>query len=71
MLNGVGLMLASLKYRNSMKLIWLPISLITTGMVLFPGMIFYSNIYEDRRFIKLVMDGGSCTTAGWFFLAFA
>ena len=43
----------------------LPASLLLTGSVLFPGVIFYSKIYNDKSFIKLVMVGGSCTTAGW------
>ena len=62
MLNGIGMCLLSMRQS---KLRVIPLSLLATGSVLFPGMIFYSRIYEDRRYIKLVMIGGSASVLGW------
>ena len=63
MLNGIGLCLLSLRKANKIRM--LPASLLCTGSVLFPGMIFYSRIYEDKRYVKLVMVGGTCSILGW------
>ena len=62
MLNGLGLCMLSMR---KSKLRALPGGLLLTGSILFPGMIFYSRIYDDRRYIKLVMVGGSCSVIGW------
>ena len=61
MLNGVGMCLLSMR---KSKIRGVPAALLASGSVLFPGMIFYSRIYDDRRYIKLVMVGGSCSVLG-------
>lgn len=68
LLNGMGLMLLSLKAKKGV-LMHIPGAFIFTGSVLFPGMIFYSRIYDDKRFVKLVMVGGSSTVLGWAAMA--
>ena len=68
MLNGLGLMLIGLRAKKGFKA-HIPGSLMLTGSVLFPGMIFYSRLYEDKRFLKLVMVGGSSTTIAWAAMA--
>ena len=67
LVNGMGLCLLS---SRKSKLRSIPAMFLATGSVLFPGMIFYSKIYDDRRFIKLVMVGGSSSVLGWFFMTF-
>merc|ERR1712146_579498 len=69
MLNGIGLcLLASRPAAGIPKLV--PASLLFTGSVLFPGMIFYSRIFDDKRFTKLVMVGGSSSVLAWFVMMF-
>ena len=69
MLNGIGLCL--LAGRKSSKVKILPASFLFIGSILFPGMIFYSRIYDDRTYIKLVMIGGSASVLGWIFMVIA
>ena len=69
MLNGLGLCL--LAGRKSPKISILPASVLTIGSVLFPGVIFYSKIYNDRSYNKLIMIGGSASVLGWFLMILA
>eukprot|EP00355_Strombidium_rassoulzadegani_P002438 CAMPEP_0168611048 /NCGR_PEP_ID=MMETSP0449_2-20121227/2133_1 /TAXON_ID=1082188 /ORGANISM="Strombidium rassoulzadegani, Strain ras09" /LENGTH=109 /DNA_ID=CAMNT_0008651435 /DNA_START=1 /DNA_END=327 /DNA_ORIENTATION=- len=62
MLNGLGVCMLSMRQSRFRML---PGSLLITGSILFPGMIFYSRIYEDKSYMKLVMVGGTCSIAGW------
>ena len=68
MLNGLGLMLIGLRAKKGMKM-HIPGTFMLTGSVLFPGMIFYSRLYDDRRFLKLVMIGGSSSVIAWATMA--
>ena len=69
MLNGIGLCLLSMR-KSKFYFRIAPASLLITGSILFPGMIFYSRVYDDRRYLKLVMVGGTCSVAGWAFMMF-
>ena len=62
MLNGLGLCLLGMR---KTRLHVIPGTFLLTGSILFPGIIFYSRIYDDRRFMKLVMVGGTCSVFGW------
>lgn len=68
MLNGLGLMLIGLRAKKTSAK-HIPGALLMTGSVLFPGMIFYSRLYNDKRYIRLVMVGGSCSVLGWAAMA--
>ena len=69
LVNGIGLMLLSMKAGKG-RLVHLPGALLLSGSTLFPWMIFYSRMYNDYQFIKLVMIGGSSTTLAWAAMAF-
>ena len=69
MLNGIGLCLLAGRKASKVKI--LPASLLVSGSILFPGMIFYSRIYDDKRYIKFVMVGGSASVLGWLFMVLA
>ena len=69
MLNGIGLCLLSGRKVAKAKI--LPGSLLIAGSILFPGIIFYSKIYNDKRYTKFVMIGGSASVLGWLFMVIA
>jgi len=71
MLNGLGLMMVALRVgQKNSKFAVVPISLFTAGTFLFSGIIFYSNLQNDRTFNKFIRFGGSATIFGWFAMAF-
>ncbi|CDW71726.1 UNKNOWN [Stylonychia lemnae] len=61
MINGLGLCLCSTR---KTKLISLPLIAIFAGTVMFSGTIFYSKMYKDYRFNKLVPYGGGASMVG-------
>jgi uncharacterized membrane protein YgdD (TMEM256/DUF423 family) len=69
MLNGLGLMMTSLRIGNKgSKLAILPIGLMLSGTVMFSGFIFYEKLTERRTFSGFIRYGGSFTIFGWLAL---
>ena len=70
MLNGIGLMMTSLRIGNkNKKLALVPISLMMVGSVMFSGFIFYEKLTEKKTFSGYIRYGGSATLFGWVTLA--
>ena len=70
MLNGLGLMMTSLRLGNKSKMIAVvPVGLLMSGTVMFSGFIFYEKLTEQKTFSGFIRYGGSATLFGWVALA--
>lgn len=70
MLNGLGLMMASLRIGGrKTKFAVIPISLLVLGTGAFSGLLFYDKITGDRTFSAYIRYGGSLTLVGWALLS--
>ena len=70
MLNGLGLMMTSLKIGNKKsRIAVVPVGLLLLGSGAFSGLLFYEKITTDRTFSAYVRYGGSLTLIGWALLA--
>jgi uncharacterized membrane protein YgdD (TMEM256/DUF423 family) len=70
MLNGLGLMMTSLRIGNkSSKIALVPIGLLLSGTLMFSGIIFYEKLTDKKTFSGFIRYGGSATLFGWVTLA--
>lgn len=73
MLNGLGLMMTSLRIGqkpSKSRIAIVPIALLTVGTCAFSGFIFYEKINNDRTFSPYIRYGGSATIFGWLAIFF-
>jgi uncharacterized membrane protein YgdD (TMEM256/DUF423 family) len=62
LINGIGLCLCATRKNNRIAL---PIVALTASTLMFTGIIFYSKMYKDFRFNKLIPVGGAASIGGW------
>ena len=66
LINGLGLCLCATR---KTRLVALPMTTLIAGTAMFSGTIFYSKIYKDYRFNKLLPMGGGASMVGWALMA--
>eukprot|EP00347_Sterkiella_histriomuscorum_P005793 403355248 len=67
LINGFGLCLCATR---KTKMVALPMTVLVAGTFMFSGVIFYSKIYKDYRFNRLIPMGGGASMVGWALMAF-